>query len=109
MSSCVFPGSFDPVTAGHMDIIKRAAAVFDTVRVTVMINVNKQGTIPVEDRIRMLKKACREIPNVPICPSSPRGRRWKWLSRNSPGASSSTTTPGSSSSSAGPTCRPRLH
>ena len=66
MSSCVFPGSFDPVTAGHMDIIKRAAAVFDTVRVTVMINVNKQGTIPVEDRIRMLKKACREFPNVQV-------------------------------------------
>ena len=66
MSSCVFPGSFDPVTAGHMDIIKRAAAVFDTVRVTVMINVNKQGTIPVEDRIRMLKKACRKIPNVQV-------------------------------------------
>ena len=66
MSSCVFPGSFDPVTAGHMDIIKRAAAVFDTVCVTVMINVNKQGTIPVEDRIRMLKKACREFPNVQV-------------------------------------------
>ena len=66
MSSCVFPGSFDPVTAGHMDVIKRAAAVFDTVRVTVMINVSKQGTIPVEDRIRMMKKACRKFPNVQV-------------------------------------------
>lgn len=66
MSSCVFPGSFDPVTAGHMDVIKRAAAVFDTVRVTVMINVKKQGNIPVEDRIRMLKKACRRTPNVQV-------------------------------------------
>ena len=66
MSSCVFPGSFDPVTAGHMDVIKRAAAVFDTVRVTVMINVKKQGSIPFEDRIRMLKKACRRFPNVQV-------------------------------------------
>ena len=66
MSSCVFPGSFDPVTAGHMDVIKRAAAVFDTVRVTVMINVKKQGSIPFEDRIRMLKKACKRFPNVQV-------------------------------------------
>jgi pantetheine-phosphate adenylyltransferase len=49
-----------------MDVIKRAAAIFDTVRVTVMINVNKQGTIPVEDRIRMMKKACRKFPNVQV-------------------------------------------
>ena len=66
MSSCVFPGSFDPVTAGHLDLIRRAAAVFDTVRVTVMINVNKQGAVPVEDRIRLLKKACKPYPNVKI-------------------------------------------
>ncbi len=66
MSSCVFPGSFDPVTAGHMDVIKRAAAVFDTVRVTVMINLKKQGSIPFEDRIRMLKKTCRMFPNVQV-------------------------------------------
>ena len=66
MSSCVFPGSFDPVTAGHLDVIRRAAAVFDTVRVTVMINMNKQGTIPVEDRIRILRKACRQFPNVQV-------------------------------------------
>ena len=66
MSSCVFPGSFDPVTNGHMDVIRRAAAVFDTVRVIVMINVNKQGAVPVCDRIRLLKKACRRLPNVQV-------------------------------------------
>ena len=60
MSSCVFPGSFDPVTAGHMDVIKRAAAVFDTVRVTVMINVKKQGSIPFEDRIRLYARIRRK-------------------------------------------------
>ena len=66
MASCVFPGSFDPVTVGHMDIITRAAAIFDTVRVTVMINVNKQGAIPVTERIGMLKTACGHIPNVVV-------------------------------------------
>ena len=66
MNSCVFPGSFDPVTAGHMDIIRRAAGLFDKVYVTVMININKKGTVPVEDRIRLLKKACKGYPNVVI-------------------------------------------
>ena len=66
MSSCVFPGSFDPVTIGHLDVIKRISAVFDTVRVTVMINISKQGTIHVEDRISLLRKACRRFPNVEV-------------------------------------------
>ena len=66
MSSCVFPGSFDPVTVGHMDVIGRAAAVFDTVYVTVMINVNKQGSVSIEDRILLLKKACGRYPNVQV-------------------------------------------
>ena len=66
MSSCVFPGSFDPVTAGHMDVIARASAVFDTVRVTVMINVNKRGQIPLDVRLCMLEKACMRYPNVKV-------------------------------------------
>jgi len=66
MSTCVFPGSFDPVTAGHLDIIRRAAMLFDTVHVTVMINMNKQGAVPVKDRIRLLEKACKPFPNVII-------------------------------------------
>ena len=66
MSSCVFPGSFDPVTIGHMDVISRASIVFDHVRVTVMINMNKQGRISIADRIRILKKACMRFPNVEV-------------------------------------------
>lgn len=66
MSSCVFPGSFDPVTVGHMNVIERASAVFDTVHVIVMINVNKQGRIPVGDRIRILQKACSRFPNTVV-------------------------------------------
>ncbi|MBR2853830.1 MAG: pantetheine-phosphate adenylyltransferase [Clostridia bacterium] len=66
MSSCVFPGSFDPVTAGHMDIISRASAIFDRVHVTVMVNVNKQGCFPAEDRVRLLQKACARYGNVEV-------------------------------------------
>lgn len=63
---CLYPGSFDPVTNGHMDIIRRAAALFDTVIVGVLHNPDKQGCFPVEKRVDMLKKACRGIPGVRV-------------------------------------------
>ena len=66
MISCVFPGSFDPVTKGHLDLIARAAAMFDHVTVAVMINIRKAGTIRPEDRIRMLRKVCGVYPNVSV-------------------------------------------
>ena len=66
MVQCVFPGSFDPPTRGHLDLIRRAARLFDRVTVTVMINRAKQGVIPWEERVRMLQKACRDIPNVRV-------------------------------------------
>ena len=66
MKYCVFPGSFDPPTRGHLDLIRRAAGMFDRVTVTVMVNVSKNGLIPWEERVRMLKKACADIPNVRV-------------------------------------------
>ena len=66
MVSCVFPGSFDPVTNGHLDLIRRAGGLFDRVTVTVMYNVHKQGTIPVDQRVELLQKACFSFPNVRI-------------------------------------------
>ena len=66
MSSCVFPGSFDPITCGHMDIIHRASVIFDQVTVAVMINREKKGFIPFEERVRILKKACCKLGNVKI-------------------------------------------
>lgn len=66
MNACIYPGSFDPVTLGHMDIIRRAAALFDTVVVAVLHNPDKQGLFPVEKRLDMLKKACRDIPQVQV-------------------------------------------
>ena len=62
----VFPGSFDPPTRGHLDLIRRAASVMDHVTVCVMVNISKAGSIPFEERKRMLEKACRGIPNVTV-------------------------------------------
>ena len=66
MSACVFPGSFDPPTRGHLDIIRRAAKMFDEVTVAVMINRAKQGAIPIEERVALLKKACKGLRNVQV-------------------------------------------
>lgn len=66
MSSCVFPGSFDPVTLGHMDIIQRAARIFDSVTVAIMVNIRKTGAIETEKRYDLLTRACRGLDNVRI-------------------------------------------
>ena len=66
MVSCVFPGSFDPVTKGHLDLIQRASSVFDHVTVAVMYNVHKKGVIPVEKRLELLQKVCSSFQNVSI-------------------------------------------
>ena len=67
---CFFPGSFDPVTKGHMDIIRRAAALFDGVTVAVMINPAKKPLFSAEERVEMIKKCCKELPNVTVTSGS---------------------------------------
>lgn len=66
MVSCVFPGSFDPPTRGHLDLIFRASVLFDHVTVTVMNNIHKSGSIPVSNRVDMLRTACKPLENVSI-------------------------------------------
>lgn len=61
---CVFPGSFDPLTIGHLDLIERAAALFDEVVVAVLHNPAKTGKFTVEKRIELMQKACGYLPNV---------------------------------------------
>lgn len=63
---CVYPGSFDPVTVGHEDIIRRAAALFDRVIVTVMHNPQKKGCFAVIERVALLQKALAGIPGVSV-------------------------------------------
>ena len=63
---CIYPGSFDPITVGHMDIIRRAAAIFDRVIVAVLHNPAKQGAFPIEERLNMIRKSCASLPTVEV-------------------------------------------
>ncbi|HHY77386.1 MAG TPA: pantetheine-phosphate adenylyltransferase [Clostridiales bacterium] len=62
----VYPGSFDPVTNGHLDIIERAAKLFDKLIVAVLINSNKTPLFTVEKRLEFLKESCKGFENVEI-------------------------------------------
>ncbi|HIX43364.1 phosphopantetheine adenylyltransferase [Kurthia sp. 3B1D] len=62
----VVPGSFDPVTNGHLDIIKRAAEVFDIVYVAVLNNSSKKPLFTVDERMALIGEVTKEIPNVRI-------------------------------------------
>ena len=66
MAIAVCPGSFDPVTLGHIDIIRRAARMFDVVIVAVMTNPAKTPSFTAEERVDFLKRVTKEIPNVQI-------------------------------------------
>lgn len=66
MAGALCPGSFDPVTNGHLDVFARAAAQFDEVVVTVMINKKKQGMFDVDERIEMLREVTADLPNVRV-------------------------------------------
>jgi pantetheine-phosphate adenylyltransferase len=63
---CVCPGSFDPVTNGHIDIISRASRLFDEVVVAVGVNASKNRLFGPEERMEMLTEACAPYPNVTI-------------------------------------------
>ena len=69
MKTAVYPGSFDPVTNGHLDIIRRAANIFDKVVVSVFVNKSKNSAFSVEERVKMLEAATAELENVEITSS----------------------------------------
>lgn len=62
----IYPGSFDPVTYGHLDIIERAAKSFDTVIVAVLNNTSKKSLFTLEEKISLLKETTKDLPNVEI-------------------------------------------
>ncbi|MDD3074899.1 MAG: pantetheine-phosphate adenylyltransferase [Eubacteriales bacterium] len=66
MASAIYPGSFDPVTMGHLDIIKRSAKIFDFVYVAVAVNSNKRPVFTTEQRIKYLQAATQELKNIEI-------------------------------------------
>lgn len=66
MKTVVCPGSFDPVTNGHLDIVERASALFDRVIVVVMVNATKQPLFSTEQRVDMLARSTAHLPNVTV-------------------------------------------
>ncbi|MBZ4645261.1 MAG: pantetheine-phosphate adenylyltransferase [Petroclostridium sp.] len=66
MKIAVYPGSFDPVTNGHLDIIERSSKVFDKVIVTIMKNSSKSPMFSVEERLEFLRKVTKNLDNVEV-------------------------------------------
>ena len=65
-SKAIYPGSFDPMTYGHMDIIRRSAEIFDELTVSVLNNVNKTALFSVEERVNILIEATKDMKNVKV-------------------------------------------
>jgi len=64
-----YPGSFDPLTNGHMDIIKRSSRCFDKLYVAVFENPSKQPLFTMEERVEMIREECKDLPNVEVISS----------------------------------------
>ena len=70
MKIAIYPGSFDPVTSGHLNIIRRAAKIFDKLVVCVMVNAGKNPMFSLEERVELISRVTRDIPNVEVDCSS---------------------------------------
>ncbi len=64
MERAVYPGSFDPVTYGHLDIIQRASSIFDELIVAVAVNLDKDPLFSAEERVDMIRELTKDVPNV---------------------------------------------
>jgi pantetheine-phosphate adenylyltransferase len=62
----VAPGSFDPITLGHIDVIERASPLFDEVIIAVLVNSSKSGMFTIEERIALIKESVAQFPNVKV-------------------------------------------
>lgn len=66
MKSAIYPGSFDPVTYGHIDIINRASKIFDTITIAVLNNKGKTPLFSVDERVKIISNIVKDIPNVNV-------------------------------------------
>ena len=88
MKIAIYPGSFDPVTNGHLNIIERAANIFDRLIVCVMVNAGKAPMFTTDERVALLRQVTGHLPNVEIDSSNEllaeyarqRGRQTRWSS-----------------------------
>ena len=70
MKIAIYPGSFDPVTSGHLNIIRRAANIFDKLIVCVMVNAGKNPMFTLEERVGLIRRVTQDLPNVEVDSSS---------------------------------------
>ncbi|MBR6127551.1 pantetheine-phosphate adenylyltransferase [bacterium] len=66
MKTAIFAGSFDPITNGHLDILKSGTEIFDKVIIAVSYNANKKGFLPVETRVKLIEESVRSIKNTEV-------------------------------------------
>ena len=66
MKVAIYPGSFDPVTSGHLNIIQRAAKIFDRLIVCVMVNAGKNPMFTLDERVSLIRSVTQDIPNVEV-------------------------------------------
>ena len=66
MKLAIYPGSFDPITKGHLDILKNAAGIFDKVIIAVAHNGEKHGFLSVEERVKLIEESIKDIPNTEV-------------------------------------------
>lgn len=66
MKIAIYPGSFDPITSGHLNIIRRAANIFDRLIVCVMVNSGKQPMFSRQERVEMIRRVTEDLPNVEV-------------------------------------------
>ena len=70
MKIAIYPGSFDPVTSGHLNVIRRAAKIFDKLIVCVMVNAGKNPMFTLDERVELIRRVTQDLPNVEVDSSS---------------------------------------
>ena len=66
MKIAIYPGSFDPITKGHLDVLETSAGIFDKVIIAVARNSEKNGFLSVEERVNLIKESAKHLPNIEV-------------------------------------------